>query len=462
MEFDSAHIQQFGVALALVVIFLIAAFTLSEKSVMWIILLFIPFQPISSRYGSINEFLVLVIAGIYLLRGRLKRLPLGTAIGFIMFAYVLSMTQAPPGTLPEQLLYLLAIASNFALLWLVYKFIRRSGDWQTILKILGVLNALVLAYCAVQASFGMERFAFLGSAELAFDAVDFTTKLTQQRVTGPFGSTAMIAEYFSIQIVIWGYFLIHAKDRRPRILATVLIALNCGFLIATGNRGGIVTIAVGGLGYLFLFGKELGLRRTITVSLSAVLIFVVTSVTVINYTQFDILFERLAETEFEGGFVPDSRQGWFGIWDQVIEKPIIGHGPRMGIDGVTEMPFPHNLFMFLFYTLGMVGLAAYTYFFWKIWTQLSRARRYKTKDKFLSGTSSLGLIILVMFLASEMRMELMRWTLHDYQQYFFMILGVFLAFSDMVRYGARQSHASRQKSKRRKQPVIGTAVPSRS
>jgi hypothetical protein len=67
----------------------------------------------------------------------------------------------------------------------------------------------------------------------------------------------------------------------------------------------------------------------------------------------------------------------------------------------------------------------------------------------------LGLLILVIFLVSQMRIELMRFHLHDYQQYFSMILAVFLAFSDRVRLRALQAQPVK---KRRRQTVMQTAV----
>ncbi len=462
MDFSESQNLQFGIAFSLAVSFAIAAYAMSEKNLMWILLLFIPFQPISSRYGNINEFMVLVVGGVYLLRGRLTQFPLIAAVGIIMVAYTLSMTQAVPGTVPLHLLYVLAMISNFILFWLVYNFVRRAGDWKPILKILAVLNALVLGYCALQISVGLEQFTILGSEELAFNAsLDAGVEVFGRRLTGPFDGTAMIAEYFTIQIMIWVYFLIHVKDKNPRILVFVLIALNCAFLIGTGNRGGIVTIVVGSLCYLLLFRKELGLRRFITLSLSGALVFTAMSVVVVKYTQYGVVFERLAETQLGPGFVPDSRAGWFVLWDQIVEKPVLGHGPRMGLEDKQEMTYPHNLYMFLFFTLGSLGLAAYAYFFWGIWRRFSRAARHKVRDKFLSGTPRLGILILIIFFVSEMRMEFIRFILNDYQHYIFMILGVFVAFSDMVYFGALNKSVSKKRgARRRPKAVIGTAVPS--
>ncbi len=456
MDYSSGQLLQLYIALGLGMGFFLAAFAVSEKTMMWILLLFIPFQAISTRYGTINEFMVLAVAAAFYLRGRLTQLPLGAAIGFIMLAYALSFTQAPPGTGTDQMLYVLAIIANFALFWMVYNFVLREGRWQTIFKILAAINALVLGYCAIQVGFGAQQFRLFGIVELTFNPnFGGGEQYSAQRVTGPFGATALAAEYFAIQIMIWAYFLIHAKEKRPRLLASVLIALNCAFMVATGNRGGIVTLAIGGLGYMFLFSKDLGLRRLVTLSVSGALLFAAMSVVVIDYTEFDSLYERLSDTEFEYGFIPDTRTGWVSLWGYIVEKPVFGHGPRMGVAGRASIGYPHNLFMYLFFTLGTVGTAAYAYFFVTLWRRYSRARRYRINDKMLSGMPRLGLLILVIFLVSQMRIELMRFNLHDYQQYFSMILAVFLAFSDRVRLRALQAQPVK---KRRRQTVMQTAV----
>jgi O-antigen ligase len=460
MELTEGQFLQYLSALGLGAVFLAAAFALREKKIMWILLVFIPFQPISSRWGNINMFLVLAVAAVYLMRGRVRWKPLAMPMAFIMLAYMLSMTQVRPGTAIDHLLFIVAVVSNFALFWLTYNFVRREGNWQTIFKIFGVLNALILAYCALQVSVGLDRFTFLGSTELSFNAAqDAGVTVAGRRLTGPFGGTATIAEYLAFQVMIWGYFLIYARGKSLRTLVSIVVALNLAFLIATGNRGGIVTLAVGALGFLYLFKSELGPRRFVTVSVSAAVLFLAMSFVVVTYSEFGTVFERFSGTTLERGFIPDSRAGWVNIWDQVIEKPIFGHGPRMGIMGAQEMTYPHNLFMFLFFTVGAVGFLAYAYFFWCVWINLFRARRFKIRDKFLSGTPSLGLLILIMFIVSEMRIEFMRFVWHDYQQYFFMLMGGFLAWADMVRAEARQSRSLNKKSARRRQPLVGTAIP---
>jgi O-antigen ligase len=340
---------------------------------------------------------------------------------------------------------------------MVYNFVLREKGWETIFKILAVTNALVLGYCALQVVFGAERVMFFGISEWGFSTTATTggEEISGRRVTGPFAATALTAEYFTIQIMIWAYFLIHVKEKRPRILLSVLIALNIGFLVATGNRGGFVSLVIGSLGYLFLFRKQLGLRRMVTISTRGIMLFAAMSIVVVTYTDFNSLYERLASTQFGRGFIPDSRQGWFYIWEFVVEKPFLGHGPRLAILGYQQITYPHNLFMYLFYTLGGVGLVAYAYFFVKIWRRYSRAKRYRVADKMLSGMPRLGLLILVIFLASQMRIELMRFVLHDYQQYFFMILAVFLAFSDMVRIRSLRSQPA---PRRKRQVVLQTAM----
>jgi hypothetical protein len=59
-------------------------------------------------------------------------------------------------------------------------------------------------------------------------------------------------------------------------------------------------------------------------------------------------------------------------------------------------------------------------------------------------------------------MEFIRFTLHDYQQYIFMIFGVFVALSDMLRFKALKTRGAKKRAGRSRRAVIGVAIPSQS
>jgi O-antigen ligase len=168
------------------------------------------------------------------------------------------------------------------------------------------------------------------------------------------------------------------------------------------------------------------------------------SFVVIRYTGYSTVFDRLsARTNFEEG-LPDTRKKiWPLTFDLIREKPLLGHGPRMpqtsgkivaikGSTGRVLKHYPHSLYLFILYTLGIFGLAAYSCFGLQIYRRLLRARSKLTNDKFLDGLPKLGIIILSVFLIDQVTFEFLRFRLSDYQHYIYMLLAAFVGISDLV------------------------------
>lgn len=167
----------------------------------------------------------------------------------------------------------------------------------------------------------------------------------------------------------------------------------------------------------------------------------VMSFIILKYTDFNRLYERLEQTEFEGG-MPDTRSGgWSSAWEAIKERPLIGHGPRLRlymddikkIPGHTYIPYPHNLYLYLLCTVGIAGLAAFITFIARIIIRLGFAIRRKTQDAYLNGLVKLGLLITVVFLVDQIKMEFLRFSLLDYQHFIFMLMAIIVAIVDIAR-----------------------------
>ena len=61
-------------------------YRLPEKKTLGFLILLIPFQIIDSRYGTLNTMLIYLVAGAYLLEGRLSRLPFLAPVLLLLFA----------------------------------------------------------------------------------------------------------------------------------------------------------------------------------------------------------------------------------------------------------------------------------------------------------------------------------------------------------------------------------------
>lgn len=443
MDFSTSHYIQLIIAVILGITLFMVTFLVREQKVLAFLILLIPFQPLTSKYGSINDVLTYMVFGVYLVQGRFRELPLFGSVALIFLAYALSFTQALRATYLDHIIYMSAIGANFILFYLVYNYLMRVQDWHFIWRILIILNVLIVGYSLLQAAAGGTRIQVLGIEELSFGQ-SRVWETGSSRLAGPFTATAMTAEAIVILMLIAAYSIIHETRPRIKILLALLIGMDSAFLVATGNRGGIISLVLGGVLFMYAYRRELGMKNVLKITIIGSVLFVVASAIMVRYTSYNLLFERLESTEFHG-IVPDSREGWFDLWPRVIEKPVIGHGPRMQLEGeqfrripgFVPMPFPHSIYLYLLYTVGIFGLVAYLIFFSRVGWRYFRSRRLVSDDRFLNGLPRLGLIILAVFAVSEFRMEMFRYILHDYQQFLFVILAVFLGLAEVLRRRVR-------------------------
>ncbi len=415
--------------------FFVTLFKLPEKRSLGILILLIPFAVIDTRYGPVNLILIFVAAFAFLLQGRLTRVPLLGPILLIFFAFMIAFSQSQPETHFYHIIYMVGFVSNILLFYMVYNYVSRTNDWQYVVRCLIWLNVAVLVYCAIQFASGDNRVTFLGIRELSLLPIR-----KDGRLVGPFNATAATAEYFTFQCLILGYLLLHKPAKLLRRIMLGMIALNLLFLIATGNRGGFVTVLVGMMLFMLAYRRELGLARIAKMTVGSVTLFTFAAIVVVNYTDYNMLFDRLEGTEIEGG-VPDTRaEVWPIAWQKIVEKPIMGHGPRHAIstrntkvESVEYVPYPHNLLLEVLYTTGIVGVVAWITFFTILAMHLFRIRKARIPDRKLATLPKLGLIILLVFFVSQLRIEFLRGALLDYQNYLFVLFALFLSTSDLIR-----------------------------
>ena len=176
------------------------------------------------------------------------------------------------------------------------------------------------------------------------------------------------------------------------------------------------------------------------------------SFVMLKYTDFNVLYARLAGTEIEG-FVPDDRKGWKYVVERIADRPVLGHGPRIVRREEYDQPprnwpmdfinwYPHNLYLFILYTTGVVGLLAYGIWASSYWIALCRLRRRwdDARYRVAKGLPTLGMIVFVAFLVDQYKVEFLRHYLLDYQHYLAALFGMFAALRK-VDYASRQAPA---------------------
>jgi O-antigen ligase len=431
MDLTTSDWTQLIAAVTLSLIVFVLAYVLPPRYSVGLLILLAPFQMIASRFGTLNIGLIYVVGAAHLLRGRIRSLPFAPIFGLILLTYLISMSQAPRATFMDHSLYIVGILANFVLFYVVYNHVRQTGDTRPVLRLFVVMNGLVLLYCVIQLVTGYERFAFLGVPEFGFAEISET----KQRLVGPFGTAGTNGEVFVLQILLLGYLILHQPRGLLRHVMVGMLLANFAFLIMTGSRGSFLTMVGSGLLFLWFFRRQLGFGRTVRIAVASVAAFAIVAVVVITFSEFNLLFERLEATELREG-LPDTRAVAFReAWQRIPEHPIVGHGPQLRlideinrhIPGHEFLYFPHNLYLFLPLTIGIVGLIAYLFLFWAFYRWWSRARHVSRDSAFEQGLPTLGILLLIAFLVDQLKIEFLRSQYTDLQQYLFSLWAILLA-----------------------------------
>lgn len=440
---DTGAWIQIIVALVLGLGVFVSLYFLPQRWTVTALVVLIPFQIIDSKYGSMNTVLTYMLAGALLLQHRLAKAPLLGAFILLGFVYMLAMTQAPQALRFGNVLYLISVGAGFLMFYVVYNTVRTARDVHYFFTLLVTINVLVTLYCYLQLAAGGRQIALFGVEEFALTQNRITE--IDRRLSGPFSAVGITAEFLVFQVLLMGYLAMHVVRRSRRFLLYALITANLAFLVATGNRGGVISLVVGTILMMYAFRKELGPRRIILAGIGGAGLFLIVALVIIQTTEFDRLYERVVSTEFRDG-MPETRAGpWMDAAERIAQKPIIGHGPRIQFDPETIMlarldwiaGHPHNLYLFLLYTVGVVGLIAYLLLFVRIFLHLWQARRYRLDDRLIQGLPRVGVVLLVVFLIDQIKVEFLRFTLADYQQYMFALWGFLLAAAGILRQESR-------------------------
>jgi O-antigen ligase len=426
------------VALALTVLFFGACFFLSPRKTVPILFCLIPFQGIENSQSSLNVLLTYAVAVAFILKGRMNYLPLIGPVLILLGVYIISTAFAHPATQVDHAIYIFNVLSAILLFYVMYNFMRTHGDVDLLVRMLVGMNVLVLAYCAIQLFYG--GWNPLGMKELIITNPRMGSEM---RLNGPFWAVGILGEYLMLNILIFGYLLTTAHRRHLRFGFSTLIALNFLMLIGTANRGAFLVLLGATLLFLYVFRFTLGIRRTLGILFGGAILVTSATVVIVNFTDMALLFDRLETTEFDGG-VPDTRvRVWSAVVPEIQRRPMLGHGPffysegTQPYQGFVSIPYPHNLYLYIVYTLGFVGLFAYLFFFWSLGRRLVAGwRRVSLDDRErLPGLVSLGPIILLAVLLDQMKVEFLRMTLIDYWHFLFAMLAIWVALADKIIFG---------------------------
>lgn len=418
------------VLLAALLFFVASA--LPQRIATTLMMLLVPFQTVVTFAGTSSMVIAYLVFIALLLRGERVQVPMLWNFVVLLLWYLISISLQHPSTYVQHAVYIYALVSAFLVFWLCHDLVGRFKEPTSIINVFIWMNVLVIVYCAIQLWVGPGgRFRLFGLSDLSITRVR-----EDGRLSGPFESAELTAQYFVVMVFLILHQFWHAESGWSRRGLILLIAINIALLVATGSRGEFLVL-LGGCGlYLWLFRRRLGVMRALGLALSGSAVLAASSLIILTYTPFGGLFDRLQRTEIEAG-VPDTRAVvWPTAWREIEKRPIIGNGPRMHFyleesgkvyPHHTYIPYPHSLYLYLLFTVGIPGLILFLWTQGKVLARCWRAASAGGGDSYSEDLARTGVLIIVLFLIDGLKIEQMRLSLADYWHFWFGLLGVLWA-----------------------------------
>lgn len=436
---ESAAIEA-GIALLFALVIWLLASSTRVTVAIGTLLVLIPFQFVQTRYTTSSVLMCYGLFAVLALKRQIE-LPQLALMVLVLATYCISIAFSSPQYLLLHTVYTLNFLSGFLVFLLAYKFAKSVDSTNSVMQLLVAINILVLFYCALQLFAGAgNSFKPFGLEFLSFNA---NRHSGDPRLVGPFNSPGVTSTYLAI-MSLFLMSTVMVERGAKRLLAGVVILLNVIGIIATANRGAFLLLIIMFPFVIHAFRHELGPMRAIAVSAGGVLTILIASTIVLNFTEFDRLFDRLDEvTETTDGLPKNRAETWSGNIEQIRHSPWFGDGPRFIDPEVAETlgklrtlyeRNPHNLYIYMLRTVGVFGLLALLAFFVSVWAKIIVQYRRLGWRNDKSGFLRSGILFVPFFLLDQFRLEFNRYDWIDFAHFVFMMLGLTAALADRATF----------------------------
>ena len=404
-QFVDPNPRVLQVGVAAVVVFL--AFRAASIDALAVAVLLLPF-PKATSYGNTNVAFLLLIFIVWVFRVSAKRepAPLRTRLDIpilgLVMAYAISFYEVEPEHLAMAWSQFLNVLSYVLVLYMAVNIIKTRQDLQKVF-LMQLLSCVLLCLFAVyeQGHPGVSLipgWITLGASSGMTDAV---------RVGSTWLDYELFGEYCALNLFLQFFLFTRTtgKTRRYVLAGIMLLTLYC--LFATVTRGALLSFLVGSAYLLWLSRHRLDFVRLVTVlALSIGLLFAADFI-VSRYSNSGSVMERLFATKLDEHGVPDSRSGaWEQAVENISEKPVFGHGPYYADrKGVEVQYWPHNLYLFYGYIIGLVGLAFFLWMLWELWRATRPRALSLGHGTYAQGATLLARILLFVFMIDQIKID---------------------------------------------------------
>ncbi len=370
--------------------------------------------PIGLSVGSTNVLAVVVLLCIWLARVSLGqyraqlRTGMEAPIVLLITTYMISFLSISSGSVLVQGI------SNFSTLlgcvgffYLIVNFVETDTQLETVVRFM-LFGAFLMMLTVVF------QILFPGRALIPQWIIpeDQNIKAYHEgfRAGGAFNSHDLLSDYCAAIMCLEVLMFVREKSLRGRAAYAVLIGLTLIGQLATANRGGLLSLLVGLLYLGVRVRKDVKIVPVATTIALGILALWTISTVLSEHTIVASLFRRVSETKFVG-LVPDTRVGiWSSAWERAMERPWIGWGPYYNIQRtISAIYWPHNGFIFAFYTTGVFGALALAWVCVSSVVISHRDAGRSLQDPAFSRSLMVALhVMVVQFLVSQMRTDYQR------------------------------------------------------
>ena len=328
-----------------------------------------------------------------------------------------------------------------------------AGQYQGLTSIIGppvVIAVSVVGGCLVGAAIARNRAASLGLRAGVVSAGSIVVFLVLQaafpslslpgmagtslvryagfiRIGGVIGDYELLAEY----LALWGVaalWLATASHGRQRLLWAAISIASVAGIMATGTRGGAVVYFIGALVVFVRQHRWRGRLRLIAIVTAMVALGIATAA---YFSVTGGLLERFALIPSPSGGVTTmiNRQGLWSrylVFDGSARDIVLGQGP--GVDQYRLPAYPHNLYVYVYYTQGLLGLGLIALV---LGGAIRPAAAALMKRSEWRADAVLGLLVFL-FAVDQIKIEFVR--LHNYQLAVWCLLGLAAAARAITRW----------------------------
>jgi hypothetical protein len=391
--------------------------------------------PSGVSIGSTNSILMTLIPLIWAIRAistktrvLIRRTKVDSAIVLFVAAYVISFFNVDTtGELTESLKIMWTTATAITYFYLIVTFANTEDKLFTLVKVTAVVCGFVMLTAVVELAMpgrtlipgwmGFEE--RLGEGTLGY-------RIRGMRVGGVLKNQGMVSDFGTRTLFLLVLLMVRTRNPYEKMFWGGVSLLTIAAVVATANRGAFFSLVIGLCYVLYLFRKEISITRIIIILGVVASLLATSEILLTKYTYATSLSKRILITRIHG-VVPDTRKNtWVPALRKSFEHPFIGHGPFYDIrGGLGGQMWPHNCFIYFFYTVGLFGLLAFLAVVFRVWRYSLSYRLPRVRGSPLADLCKVLNGILIVTLLQQLRTDFQRGNVAPY--FVWMVFGLIVA-----------------------------------